>query len=131
MRSIGRMALVLCVITVLAAPAFAGDWQKLGAKTFVFDSTQATIEVTKAEQACTEIKLKVASKGVRISGMSIVFADGSAQTVDEEFKLLPGDETAAIAINGGAKAIQKIDFTYKPVDGLMTGRARITLVGAA
>lgn len=130
MRSIGRLTLVLGVIALIAAPAFAGDWQKLGSKTFVFDSDQASIDV-KAGDSCSEVKLKVASKGVKIHDVTIAFADGTTQKIDDEFSLYPGDESSTIAISGGAKAIQKVEFTYRPLDGLNNGRTRITLVGAA
>lgn len=131
MRLIGRLTLVLGVLAMLATPAIAGDWQKLGTKALVFDSEQATIEVGNSDQTCSEVKLKVSSKGVKIHDMTIAFADGTTQKVDGEFSLLPGDESTAIAINGGAKSIQRVEFTYSPLNGQMNGRTRITLVGAA
>jgi len=130
MRSISRLTLVLAATALLAAgSAFAAGWQKLGSEVLLFKSDQGQVEVTKSGP-CTQIKLKVASKGIKISNMKIAFDDGSSQMVELDNTLLrPGDETDPIEINGGAKKVRLVEFTYAPFDGLMNGRARVTLEG--
>ena len=130
MRTISRLTLVLTTVTLLAAgSALAAGWQKLGSDVLLFKSDQGQVEATKGE-ACTQIKLKVASKGIKLSTMKIVFSDGSSQMVEfDSLQLRPGDETDPIEIEGGAKKVQLVEFTYAPSDGLMNGRARVTLEG--
>jgi hypothetical protein len=130
MRSISRLTLVLAATALLAAgSAFAAGWQKLGSEVLLFKTDQGQVEVKKGD-ACTQIKIKVASKGIKLTDVKIVFEDGSSQTVDFDDQLLrPGDETDPIEITGGAKKLQSVQFTYSPFDGLMNGRARVTVEG--
>jgi len=130
MRSINRLTLVFAATALLAAgSAFAAGWEKLGSEVLLFKSHNAQIEVKK-DDACSQLKLKVASKGIRLSTMKITFSDGTSQTVEFDNALLrPGDETDAIAIDGGAKKLQSVELDYAPFDGLMNGRSRVTLEG--
>lgn len=128
-KSCVRLAMIAVVALVMAsAPAHAGDWAKLGRTTLVFNNEMGSINV-KNDMACNQIMFKVSGKWIEIDTLTITFADGSTQEVELGQAVEGGHESDAIDIDGGAKAIDMIGFTYKPVDRQWTGRTNVTLMG--
>ena len=132
MKRFKRVAIVTCIVCVVAVGvAQAGDWQKIGKQTLLFKADSDVINVKKTDMACWQIMLKVGKKEIKVTDVKIVFDDGTEQTVTLNERIRPGFESSVIEIDGGAKKIVKVEFTYAPGNGQKNGRAFVTLVATA
>lgn len=124
----------LFVMFVVAAMLFAGaagasDWQKLGKKTIVFGNAEETASITAKGDAVNQIAFKISGDWVRLNQVTLTFADGTTQTMDDIEKVRPGLTSAGIAIDGGPKTISSIDFSYQAASSAGQGRGTVTVLG--
>ena len=124
----------LFVMFVVAAMLFAGaagasDWQKLGKKTIVFGNAEETASITAKGDAVNQIAFKISGDWVRLNQVTLNFADGTTQTMDDIEKVKPGLTSAGIAIDGGPKTISSIDFSYQAASSAGQGRGTVTVLG--
>jgi len=126
-----RNAFVMFVIgaMLMAGAAGASDWQKLGKKTVVFGNTEKTASITAKGEAVSQIAFKISGEWVRLNQVTLNFADGTSQTIDEIEKVKPGLTSAGIAVDGGPKTITSIDFSYQAGSSAGNGRATVTVLG--
>ena len=126
-----RNAFVMFVIgaMLMAGAAGASDWQKLGKKTVVFGNTEKTASITAKGEAVSQIAFKISGEWVRLNQVTLNFADGTSQTIDEIEKVKPGSTSAGIAVDGGPKTISSIDFSYQAGGSAGNGRATVTVLG--
>ena len=126
-----RNAFVMFVIgaMLMAGAAGASDWQKLGKKTVVFGNTEETASITAKGEAVSQIAFKISGEWVRLNQVTLNFADGTSQTIDDIEKVKPGLTSAGIAVDGGPKTISKIDFSYQAASSAGNGRATVTVLG--
>ena len=131
MKKFGVRLALFAIVAMVAAtlPAQAADWEKLGRTTLVFNDENGAIKI-KDDMACNQIMFKVAGKWIEIDTVTLHFTDGSSQEVELGASIEPGQESEPIAIDGGAKSLEKVEFAYKPVDRQWTGRTNVTLLGA-
>jgi hypothetical protein len=126
-----KSAFVMCVIAAMlvAGTAVAGDWQKLGKKTVIFGNTEDSASITAKGDAVSQMAFKISGDWVRLNEVTLNFADGSIQTIDEIEKVKPGLTSAGIAIDGGPKTITSIDFTFQAASSSRQGRATVIVLG--
>ena len=126
-----KSAFVMFVIgaMLIAGAAGASDWQKLGKKTVVFGNTEETASITAKGEAVAQIAFKISGEWVRLNQVTLNFADGTSQTIDEIEKVKPGMTSAGIAVDGGPKTISSIDFSYQAASSAGTGRGTVTVLG--
>ena len=124
-------AFVMFVIgaMLMAGAAGASDWQKLGKKTVVFGNTEETASITAKGEAVSQIAFKISGEWVRLNQVTLNFADGTSQTIDEIEKVKPGLTSAGIAVDGGPKTISSIDFSYQAASSAGNGRGTVTVLG--
>ena len=126
-----NVSMVAALVSILAAvPAEAADWDRIGRTTVVYNDEVATIKV-KDDMACSQLKLSVAGKWIKFEEATIHFADGSTQKVDVDQRVEPGMDTDPIEVDGGAKTVKTFEVTYKPVDGVWSGRTNVSLLGTS
>ncbi|MCD4748336.1 MAG: hypothetical protein K8R59_03090 [Thermoanaerobaculales bacterium] len=132
MKNLNRIAFLTCIVCVLAVGvAQAGDWQKIGKQTLLFNTDSDVINVKKTDMACSQIMFKISKKAINITDVTIVFDDGTDQKATLNENIRPGFESSVIEINGGAKKIVKVEFGYAPTNGQKNGRSFVTLVATA
>ena len=126
-----KNAFVMFVIVamLMAGAAGASDWQKLGKKTVVFGNTEETASITAKGDAVSQIAFKISGEWVRLNQVTLNFADGTSQTIDEIEKVKPGLTSAGIAVDGGPKTISSIDFSYQAASSAGNGRGTVTVLG--
>ncbi len=126
-----KSAFVMFVVAAMlvAGAAAAGDWQKLGKKTIVFGNTEDSASIAAKGEAVSQIAFKFGGDWVCLNQVTLNFADGSTQTIDEVEKVKPGRTGDAIAIDGGAKTITSIDISYQAASSSSQGRATVTALG--
>ena len=126
-----KNAFVMFVIgaMLMAGAAGASDWQKLGKKTVVFGNTEETASITAKGEAVSQIAFKISGEWVRLNQVTLNFADGTSQTIDEIEKVKPGLTSAGIAVDGGPKTISSIDFSYQAASSAGNGRGTVTVLG--
>jgi len=117
------------VAMLVAGAAAAGDWQKLGKKTVVFGNTEEAASISAKGDAVSQIAFKISGEWVRLNQITLNFADGSTQTINDLEKVKPGLTSAAIAIEGGPKTITSIDFSYQAASSSRQGRATVIMLG--
>ena len=133
MKTVSRSAIVCTIMVLVAAGsalATAGDWQKLGSKVVAFNKSgpqEISIDTKNAE--VSEVKLKVTGDWTRFMEIKLNFADGSSQEVEGDFDVEPGSSSDVIKIDGGAKALARVDLSCKAANSTRTGRATIKIVG--
>ena len=117
------------VAMLVTGAAAAGDWQKLGKKTVVFGNTEEAASISAKGDAVSQIAFKISGEWVRLNQITLNFADGSTQTINDLEKVKPGLTSAAIAIEGGPKTITSIDFSYQAASSSRQGRATVIMLG--
>lgn len=124
-------AFVMFVIgaMLVAGAAVAGDWQKLGKKTVVFGNSEETASIAAKGEAVSQIAFKISGDWVRLNQVTLNFADGSTQTINDVEKVKPGLTSAGIAIDGGPKTITSIDFSFQAASSSRQGRATVIALG--
>jgi hypothetical protein len=119
----------MVVAIMVAGTAAAGDWQKLGKKTVVFGNTEESASISAKGDAVSQIAFKISGDWVRLNQVTLNFADGTTQTIDEIEKVKPGLTSAGIAIDGGPKTISSIDFSYQAASSAQQGRGTVIALG--
>ena len=109
-------ARVVCLVVVgLAAsivPAMAAGWQALGERIVDFRTNPETV-VTKAGQGTfAKIKIEVKETNIEIQNVKVVFDDG--QSFDVALNKYMGAGSSRVIDLPTAKAIQKVEFSYRP-----------------
>ena len=126
-----KSAFVMFVIgaMLIAGAAGASDWQKLGKKTVVFGNSEETASIAAKGEAVSQIAFKISGEWVRLNQVTLNFADGTSQTIDEIEKVKPGMMSAGIAVDGGPKTISSIDFSYQAASSATQGRGTVIVLG--
>jgi hypothetical protein len=114
---------------LVAGAAGAGDWQKLGKKTVVFGNTEDSATIAAKGDAVNQIAFKISGDWVRLNQITLNFADGSTQKIDELEKVRPGLTSAGIAIDDGPKTITSIDFSFQAASSAQQGRGTVIALG--
>jgi len=121
---------MLVIATLLVAgSAMAGDWQKLGKKTLVFNNSEKSSTISTKEIAVSQVAFKVSGGWVRLTGITLNFDDGSTQKIENFENPSPDMRSDAIAIDGGPKTLTSIDFSCRAVSSATQGRATVTALG--
>ena len=128
MRKSAFVMFVICAM-LLAGAAGASDWQKLGKKTVVFGNSEETASIAAKGEAVSQIAFKISGEWVRLNQVTLNFADGTSQTIDEIEKVKPGMTSAGIAVDGGPKTISSIDFSYQAASSASQGRGTVIVLG--
>ena len=128
MRKSAFVMFVICAM-LLAGVAGASDWQKLGKKTVVFGNSEETASIAAKGEAVSQIAFKISGEWVRLNQVTLNFADGTSQTIDEIEKVKPGLTSAGIAVDGGPKTISSIDFWFQAASSAGNGRGTVTVLG--
>ncbi len=126
-----KSAFVMFVISamLLAGAAGASDWQKLGKKTVVFGNTEETASIAAKGEAVSQIAFKISGEWVRLNQVTLNFADGTSQTINEIEKVKPGMTSAGIPIDGGPKTMSSINFSYQAASSASQGRGTVIVLG--
>jgi len=126
-----KSAFVMFVIgaMLLAGAAGARDWQKLGKKTVVFGNTEETASIAAKGEAVSQIAFKISGEWVRLKQVTLNFADGTSQKIDEIEKVKPGMTSAGIAVDDGSKTMSSIDFSYQAASSAAQGRGTVIVLG--
>lgn len=114
---------------LMAGAAGASDWQKLGKKTVVFGNAEETASITAKGDAVNQIAFKISGDWVRLNQVTLNFADGTTQVIEDIEKVKPGLTSAGIAIDGGPKTISSIDFLYQAASSAKQGRGTVIVLG--
>ena len=125
----GTFVLVVIAILFVAGSALAGDWQKLGRKTVVFGNTEDTSSISTNGVAVSQIAFKISGDWVRLTEVTLHFDDGSTQTIENFQSPRPSMTSDGIAIDGGPKTINSIDFSFRAASSSKQGRASVIALG--
>ena len=127
-RSILTTMLVMLVVGVLAAPALAADWKKLGTREVTDRIDHDHIVVGADEGRFTKLQLRASRSPVRVRRVVIVFGDGHKQIIERNFVIRKGDKSPILDLDGGKRIIRRVEFTYDEASRKKK-RARVTLWG--
>ena len=126
-----KSVFVMFVIGVMlvAGAASAGDWEKIGKIGVIFGNTDETASMTAKDNSVSEFAFKISGDWVGLSEITLNFADGSKQTLEDIPRVRPGLTSDAFSIEGGPKTIASIDFSYRAVSSSSLGRATVIFLG--
>jgi hypothetical protein len=126
-----RKSIVLAVMGVLVAAvsAQAGDWQKLGAKT-IWENATSEVVMVKGAPSVGQLQVKVTGKPVKIQNVKVFFVDGGSQDLAVNQSVQPGFTTTALALDGGAKAVERVEMTLILLDTQSRRAATVTVLGS-
>ncbi|MCB1045056.1 MAG: hypothetical protein KDC35_19090 [Acidobacteria bacterium] len=117
------------VITLLSTTLFAGDWEKLGARTVKMHAEFDTITVGAHDGTFDKIKIKVRKNGIQFLDVKVHFANGSVQDVALKDFIAAGSESRVIDLVGDDRTIKKVVFKYKSNKKNLKGKAIVELWG--
>jgi hypothetical protein len=117
------------IAMLMVGTAGAGDWQKLGKKTVVFGNTEETASIATKGDAVSQIEFKISGEWVRLNQVTLNFADGTTQTIEDIENVKPGLTSAGITITGGPKTISSIDISFQAASSSGNGRATVAFLG--
>jgi hypothetical protein len=125
-----RILLVMALVSMMAvATAQAADWSNIGSGTLVFKNPQVVIKVKKSAPPCSEIRVRLTGQMVNVKGVKMIFADGTSQEVDVNTSLRPGVASDPIKVDGGPKALEKVEIAHNAAGRGGSNRATITVQG--
>ena len=130
MRSACRAAVIAVLALLLSAAAVeAAQWVRLGERIVNDRIERDVIEVTSSRGKFTAIRLEVRKHGVRFLDMKVVFGDGTTQDVPLQTVIMAGGESRVIDLNGGARVIRRVEFTYEARSIGAGNKALVRLLG--
>ena len=121
--TLGALALVM----LIAAPAQAADWERLGSRKVKFRGEKDAIPVTGAKGRYTALKLKVDGGNLELYNLKVTFGDGTSWSPKTRLVFRQGSRSRTIDLPGGRRVIRKVEFWYR--SKLNRGRATITAYG--
>ena len=126
-----KYVFVMLVVTAMLVAGIAGasDWQKLGKKTVVFGNTEDTASITTKGDAVSQIAFKISGDWVRLNQVTLNFADGTSQTIEDIEKVKPGATSTGIGIDGGPKTLSSIDISFQAASSSTQGRGTVVALG--
>ncbi|MDD5562778.1 MAG: hypothetical protein PHQ91_03615 [Thermoanaerobaculaceae bacterium] len=109
-------ARVACLVVVgLAAsivPAMAAGWQALGERIVDFRTNPEAVVAKATDGTFSKVKIEVSQTNMEIQNVKVVFDDG--QSFDVALNKYMGAGSSRVIDLPSAKAIQKVEFTYRP-----------------
>ena len=126
-----KSSIVMFVIAAMlvAGAAIAGDWSKLGRKAVSFNGNQRSVSIDAKGDAVSQIAFKVGGGWVKLTDITLNFADGTNQAIDDIEDLRPGTTSDGITVDDGPKVITSIELSYQSANTAQQGRATITVLG--
>ena len=124
-------ARVVCLVMVgLAAsivPALAAGWQALGERIVDFRTNPETVVAKAGASTFAKIKIEVKQTNLEIQNVKVFFDDG--QSFDVALNKYMGAGSSRVIDLPTAKAIQKVEFSYRPASA-GTNIALVRLLGS-
>ncbi|HQT94865.1 MAG: hypothetical protein B7Z61_03075 [Acidobacteria bacterium 37-71-11] len=113
MKLAARVAcLVVVGLAASIAPAMAAGWQALGERIVDFRTNPETVVAKTGEGTFGKIKIEVKQTNIEIQNVKVVFDDG--QSFDVALNKYMGAGSSRVIDLPTAKAIQKVEFSYRP-----------------
>lgn len=112
------LLLLLAGLSLACASSSAvPGWALLGSRTVGDAVDRDEIRVGPRDGTFRRIKLLVRHRAVTLYDVKVHYAGGGVQDVRVQRQIPAGGETRAIDLNGGARVIEKVVFTYRTTRG--------------
>jgi hypothetical protein len=123
------IALFVCAIALVgftATTAVASDMTKLGRGTLLLDKNEIEI---KKDTEVSSLMFRAKNEQIRLTEITVVFADGTEKTVESKQTLRPGIDSETIDL-GTSGAITSITLTHDTNGWRGSTRAPVTVYGS-
>ena len=110
-------------------PGGGRDWVELGCKRVsLFGVDRDTINVGRREGRFKAIRLHVRGADVQLLDLTVIYANGSPDTIRVRSTLRQGDRTGALDLKGWERSIDRIEMTYVTIPNFK-GQATVCAEG--
>ncbi len=110
-----------------ATPPQTG-WRKLGARTVDAGVDHDSINLSQKD-AFTALQVRANNAPIDLYELTVTFQDGTTYAPKVQQNLPPGSSSRSIDLPGRQRAIQKVEFRYRNVNGSAGRRAELELWG--
>lgn len=122
-------AAMLCIV-VTTQYAVADKWEQLGCEEVGRRSDKDVIKVGRREGRFEAIRLSAKGNDVMVQDLKVVYANGNPDDIRVRSELKEGNDTRALDLKGGDRAIASIELTTKrDFKGRGKGRAQVCVFG--
>jgi hypothetical protein len=105
------------------------DWVELGCKRVSFlGIDRGTIDVGRREGRFKALRLYVRGADIQLLDVTVVYANGSPDTLPVRSRLREGDRTRALDLRGWERSIRRIEMTYVTIPNFK-GQATVCAEG--
>jgi hypothetical protein len=105
------------------------DWVELGCKRVsLFGVDRDTINVGRREGRFKAIRLHVTGADIQLLDLTVIYANGSPDTLRVRSTLREGDRTRALDLKGWERSIDRVEMTYVTIPNFK-GQARVCAEG--
>jgi hypothetical protein len=110
-------------------PGGGRDWVELGCKRVsLFGVDRDTINVGRREGRFKAVRLHVTGADIQLLDLTVIYANGSPDTLRVRSTLREGDRTRALDLKGWERSIDRIEMTYVTIPNFK-GQARVCAEG--
>lgn len=127
-RNVLSMAMAVVALVFGAAPAQAGEWERLGQRTVRFGADRDVIQVGPRGQF-ERIRLEIKENAVEVLDLKVHYANGGVQDVSVREQIAAGGYTRAIDLTGDARNVEKVTVIYRTGGKRRRGKAEVVLWG--
>jgi hypothetical protein len=112
-----------------AGPGPGADWTDLGCKRVsLFGVDRDAIDVGRREGRFKAIRLHVRGADIQLLDLTVIYANGSPDTLPVRSLLRQGDRTRALDLRGRGRSINRIEMTYVTIPNFK-GQATVCAEG--
>lgn len=123
-----RVGAIVAVTALAAAPAAAGEWEKLGERQVAFSADRDVIPVG-ARVPYVKLKLVVQDRPIEVLDLKIHFGNGEVKDVAVRARIAAGGETRAIDLPGERRLIERVTLVYRTEGRRRKGKAHVVVFG--
>jgi hypothetical protein len=110
-------------------PGGGRDWVELGCKRVsLFGVDRDTINVGRREGRFKAVRLHVTGADIQLLDLTVIYTNGSPDTLQIRSTLREGDRTRALDLKGWERSIDRIEMTYVTIPNFK-GQARVCAEG--
>ena len=122
--------IILSGLFIIALSSFTlqADWKLIGERSVKFSSDKDIIKVG-GNDWYTKLKIKVVDAPLHIADMDVIFENGEKFDIAIKENIRQGGESRVIALPGGERRIDRIEFRYRTTGRLRNGTANVIVFG--
>ena len=130
MKKLSLLALVpVLLVSCMTGPIIPKNAVPLGDRTVPFAGDHDAIQIGTYEGTFRSLFFVVEQNDIQIYNLVVTYGNGQSENFDVRLNFSADSRSRFLPLEGGARRIRSIAFTYKTVGSWLDGRAHIVVYG--